>query len=62
MVNNSTNIAKQTTSSHPKALNRKKDHAIWRWKSRSWLGTDTDMCNFYFIPPFPGWKRSYIPL
>jgi hypothetical protein len=42
MVNNSTNINKWKITPHPKSLNiEKKNHDIWCWKSRSWLGTGT---------------------
>ena len=37
MVTNSTNINKKILTEH------KKDHDIWRWKSRPWLGTGTIM-------------------
>jgi len=43
MVINSTNINKRTTISHLSLLSTNKDHDIWCWKSRSWLGTDTKM-------------------
>jgi hypothetical protein len=32
---------KRPITSHLHSLNTKKRHAIWRWKSRSWLGTGT---------------------
>jgi len=42
MVNISTNINKM--NNHITSLTEhKKDHDIWRWKSRSWLETDTQM-------------------
>jgi len=42
MVNNSTNIStKRNNHLSPLLTEHKKDHDIWRWKSRSWLGTGT---------------------
>jgi hypothetical protein len=42
MVLNSTNIHKneQSPSTLTEITEHKKDHDIWRWKSRSWIGTD----------------------
>jgi len=34
---------KRTITSHLNSLNRKQYHVIWHWKSRSWLGTSTNM-------------------
>ena len=34
---------KQSTTSHLKPLNTKKDNDVWHWKSRSWIGTGTKM-------------------
>jgi hypothetical protein len=42
VVNTSTIIKKRTC--HLKPLNIKQDFDIWRWKFRSFLGTDTNMC------------------
>jgi hypothetical protein len=39
MVNNSADINKMNNHPHPIPLNTTKDHDIWRWKSRSFLGT-----------------------
>jgi len=46
MINNSTNYQQYEqsplTSSH-RTPKKGGDHNIWRWKSRSWLGTGTHM-------------------
>jgi len=39
MVNNSNNIKKTNNRISPQLTEHKKDHYIWRWKSRFWLGT-----------------------
>jgi len=39
MVNNALNINKMNNHLLPSG----NEHDIWRWKSRSWLGTSTDM-------------------
>jgi len=43
MVNNSTNINKANNHLSPYLTDDKKDDAMWRWKSRSWLRTGKDM-------------------
>jgi len=34
---------KRTTTSHTNSPRTLKTHDIWRWKSKSWLGTETKM-------------------
>jgi hypothetical protein len=47
MVNNSTNIINKANNYlSPEFTEHEKDHDIWRWKSRSWLGTYTKICIF----------------
>jgi hypothetical protein len=57
MVINSTNINK--TNNHLSSLPTKhrKDHDIWRWKSRSWLGTGSNM---YQVKPEDVMPFNYI--
>jgi len=43
MDNNSNNINKTNNHLSPQLIEQKKDHVIWLWKSRSWLGTCTKM-------------------
>ena len=53
MVNNSININK--TNNHL-SEHKKKDHDIWRLKSRSWLGLGTNMTELNQLmrsQPFP---------
>ena len=42
---------KPKTTSHLKQRNTKRDNDIWRWKSRSCLGTGRQMC---LVKPFNG--------
>jgi hypothetical protein len=42
MVNNSTISTKRTTTSDLSSLNNKKDHDIWLWICRCWIGTGTN--------------------
>jgi hypothetical protein len=50
-LHNYTNI--NNTNYHPslQLTEHKKYHAIWRWKSRSWLGTNTKTGYLYPNPP-----------
>jgi hypothetical protein len=48
MANISSISTKWTITTHLTSLNTKKDHDIWPWKSRSWLGTSQKACNFIF--------------
>ena len=42
MVNYFTNITQTNNHLSPQMIESKKDHNIWHWKSRSWLGTGTN--------------------
>ena len=41
LINNSTNINKTHNHLSPQIIEHKKDHDIWCWKSRPWLGSGT---------------------
>jgi len=41
MVNNSINITKMKNRLSPLLVVYINDHDLWRWKSRSWLGSGT---------------------
>ena len=41
MVNNSTNVNKTDKHLSPQFTEHKKDHDVWRWKSRSWITIST---------------------
>jgi len=43
MVNNSTIINKKKNQLSPQLSDHIKDHYMWYWKSRSWLGTGAKM-------------------
>lgn len=56
VVNNSTNIHKSNNHLSPQTMKHTKDHDIWLWKSRSCLGTGTQVClvkSFDGTPGFP---------
>ena len=50
MVNNSTNINKTNNNHSPQLTkHKKKEHNIWCWKSRPWLGTGTNILMMKWI-------------
>jgi len=49
MDNNFTNINKTNNHVSPWLIKYTKNHDIWRWKSRSWLGTVTKMCYCLYL-------------